>query len=543
MSTHRFVLPRSDGSWLTDPVPADWPALVSSNATLLSHLSFDCQGRSLADLRSQTQRHVRQLALRYTSELLDSDVTVPETSRWIVTGHQPELFHAGVWVKNFAVDRLAQSTESIGLNLLVDNDTHAGTGINVPVGTRAAPRLETVLYDGPRPICPWEELPLADRAAFESFPRRVKERLEPWGVTPVLSEFWPAALRYAARTPEPRLSDCLAALRVAAERRWGVRNLELPMSRLDVVPGFLWFAANLLAHLPRFQELHNRIVLAYRQRHRLRSRTHPVPDLATDGDWREAPFWVWRAGDPQRDRLFVKQSGAEILLRDRRDVFLCLPLTPERSACCAVEQLATLPARGIRLRSRALTTTLFARLFLADLFVHGIGGAKYDEMTDALIAGFYQASPPPYAVISATLHLPLGGREEDTRLRLGENSQALWALEHNPEKFLAQLSVTEQQLVQEKLRLIQELRTASGPDAQAPTGAARDANRRRYQRLHEITGHLQPSVSPAREQLAARRAEMLSELRAQRILTSREFAWALFPSEKLRGFLQQLPVG
>ena len=33
--------------------------------------------------------------------------TFPETptsfDRMVVTGHQPELFHPGVWVKNFAV--------------------------------------------------------------------------------------------------------------------------------------------------------------------------------------------------------------------------------------------------------------------------------------------------------------------------------------------------------------------------------------------------------------------------------------------------------
>lgn len=169
MSTHRFSLPRTDGSWLTDPPPTDWPALVSSNHGVLSQMPFDCQGKSIVELRQLTQQHVRRAAMQYTSELLGSTVTVPDGSWWIATGHQPELFHAGVWVKNFAVDRLARSTQSIGLNLIVDNDTHPGTGIAVPVGTRAAPELTSVLFDEPRPVCPWEELPLADRACWRVF--------------------------------------------------------------------------------------------------------------------------------------------------------------------------------------------------------------------------------------------------------------------------------------------------------------------------------------------------------------------------------------
>ena len=59
------------------------------------------------------------------------------------------------------------------------------------------------------------------------------------------------------------------------------------------------------------------------------------------------------------------------------------------------------------LRPRALTLTLFARLCLGDFFIHGIGGGKYDEVTDAIIRDYFGIEPPAYQVLSATLHLPL----------------------------------------------------------------------------------------------------------------------------------------
>ena len=40
----------------------------------------------------------------------------------------------------------------------------------------------------------------------------------------------------------------------------------------------------------------------------------------------------------------------------------------------AVAAWQRLEIKGIKIRSRALMTTLFARLFLGDLFIHGIGG-------------------------------------------------------------------------------------------------------------------------------------------------------------------------
>ena len=39
---------------------------------------------------------------------------------------------------------------------------------------------------------------------------------------------------------------------------------------------------------------------------------------------------------------------------------------------------------GWELRPRALTLTIWARLLIADLFVHGIGGAKYDRISDTM---------------------------------------------------------------------------------------------------------------------------------------------------------------
>ena len=48
------------------------------------------------------------------------------------------------------------------------------------------------------------------------------------------------------------------------------------------------------------------------------------------------------------------------------------------------------------LRPRALTLTLFARLCLGDFFIHGIGGGKYDEVTDAIIRDYFGVEPPAY---------------------------------------------------------------------------------------------------------------------------------------------------
>jgi len=544
VSHRRFILPRRDQSWLTEPSAAQWPELLSTNSTALSQWDYDCQGRSLTSLRTLTQQHVRQAAAEYTSQLLGTTVTAPTASRWIVTGHQPELFHVGVWMKNFAAHQWAKSTHSVGLNLIVDQDTHTGLGISVPTGTRLEPSTTVIPFDQPRPVSPWEELSLNQRELFDTFAARVRHAMQPWRISPVLTDAWPAAKAYADRMGGGvRLADCLAAARVTMEHRWGAGNLELPMSRVADLPGFHWFTAHLLAQLPRFHAIHNEAVQSYRRRHGLRSGTHPVPDLAETDGWREAPFWVWRRGATRRDRLFAKQIGPELHLRDQQGVFLMLPLTPDRSACCAVEQLAMLPRQGIKLRSRALTTTLFARIYLADLFLHGIGGAKYDEITDELMTRFFGVTAPQYATISATLHLPLGGLWPVGTDDVAQLSQTLWQLAHQPEQFVTQPAGESQALITEKLHLLAEQRlrdSATKKDRSRPTRAV---NRQRYLRLRELTRRLQPDVESIRAATQTRRQEVQSLLDANRVLGSREFSWVLFPEEKLRDFIATMPRG
>src|SRR5262249_12888486 len=122
-------------------------------------------------------------------------------------------------------------------------------------------------------------------------------------------------------------------------------------------------------------------------------------------------------------------------LRAGDEPWPALPFPSEGRAAEAVAAWQALEGRGFKARSRALTTTLYARLFLADLFMHGIGGGKYDELTAELIRRFHGCEPPAFVVLSATLWLPLPGtpaRPDDCR-RL---ARELRDVHYNPQRHL-----------------------------------------------------------------------------------------------------------
>src|SRR5690606_23336392 len=81
----------------------------------------------------------------------------------------------------------------------------------------------------------------------------------------------------------------------------------------------------LLADLPRFFAVYNDAAHDHRRQHGIRSRHHPVPDLAATGDWLEAPLWGWRADRPRRARLFARLRPDRVELRAGDDAWPSLP--------------------------------------------------------------------------------------------------------------------------------------------------------------------------------------------------------------------------
>jgi hypothetical protein len=319
------------------------------------------------------------------------------------------------------------------------------------------------------------------------------------------------------------LGERFAAARRALERRWGCHNLEVPVSRLCGTEAFAWFAAHLLCELPRFHALYNGSVHDYRRRYEIRSRNHPVPDLGAEGDWLEAPFWAWRAGQGRRGRLLARTAGGRVELRVGGEAWPALPRDEPAEAWRELE------GRGYKVRPRALTNTLFARLLLTDLFVHGIGGGKYDELTDNLMRRFYGLEPPGYLVLSGTLLLPVR-RYPVTADDCRALARRLRDLEYNPQRHLedgARAEPAVRELVEQKRAWV-----ARRPEA-------RPGRRERFRRLRALNDLLRPWVADRADRLAAELARCDRQLRANAVLGRRDYAFCLYPEAALRPFCTQ----
>jgi hypothetical protein len=507
-SGKRLQAPAHDGAVVAVPPLYTLGDMLALNRQRLQAAGerLNLLGCPLAELRRQARQQIL-----HTEGVSDGPL--------LVAGHQPELFHPGVWVKNFALYGLARKHHATSLNLVVDDDAIKTTTLRVP----APPYVRRVLFDRWTGAAPYEERTIVDRPLFTSFAERVGELTRCWPYEPLLPTFWAEVLRQAQRTAN--LGQCFAAARRTFEQAWGCHNQEMPLSALCDSGPFAYFACHLLANLPHFHSLYNEIVADYRRRQGIRNHQHPVPDLAVDGDWLEAPFWCWRAGAARRERLFARPGNDRIELKASEGALMPRVIDTRGAHATPLALWQQLRACGLKIRTRALTTTLYVRLFLADLFIHGIGGGLYDELTDELMRRFYGIEAPEYLVLSATRWLPLPRpaiTEDDCR-RL---HHLLRDLHYNPQRHLDPGSPWDE-LVRRKHEWI----------ARQP--ATRAQRRERFRMLRTLTEELRRPLQPRIESLHRQLQECEHQLRINAVLQRRDYSFCLFPESDLRRFCTQ----
>ena len=209
-----------------------------------------------------------------------------------------------------------------------------------------------------------------------------------------------------------------------------------------------------------------------------------------------------------------------------------LPISLDTPPSKWVDALSRMEEHALRLRPRAIMTTLIARLLVADVFVHGIGGSAYDEITDDIVHSLTGCQPPRHAVVSGTLRLPLETQFPELSKRrplaeLAEVHRTLRDLEFHPECHLEPLSGQPEavrDLITEKRRWIDTSPTAT-------------LARRRCHEIRATNTRLAYYTQSVRQQLLDRVGPLAASIRAEKILQTRDFPWCFFPENQLQEFL------
>jgi hypothetical protein len=443
----------------------------------------------------------------------------------------------------------------------VDNDLFRTPGIRVPTTRNEAVEVAEVLFDEPQEATTWEHRNLVSPDRLRALAGEVRRLFEPYMADPaygggmILDRFWPhvvasfeeqdqdfrdfhaglvehlGAPPIEQYLPFGRLRDCFTSARQKVEAQFDVLLHDCPISEAAFATPFFEFLRLLFVRSCEFHDVYNRSLQEYRIANHIRSATHPAPKLASEGPWLEMPLWLSTFENPQRRPLFLRQTDAGFQITDRMGTTVALPLHESS------EFRPTLVRENVSIRPRALITTMYARLVLSDLFIHGIGGAKYDELTDLIIRRFFGIEPPAYVTATATFRLPID-RPHVSPDDVRHSAQRIRELHYRPESFLADgLVCNDAHLSQKLAALAKEKRQYL--DKHDLRRCPQDV----FDKLDAMNRAMHDLLRPVEQELRAQHAEVVELARQSRVLGSREFSFVLFPSEKLPARLLELSKG
>ncbi len=465
-------------------------------------------------------------AIQQFREQIDAAPPPPDilARPWVMTGHQVEFYHAGVWAKAVVVDALARDSGAVGIDLLVDHDVVEHLGLDVPA--REGPHwIRQAVEWAAAPSWAVDGIEAPAHGQFEKWVGQLKKY--PLVQTDALHTVLHGMQQQLDLHHENRRSYAtwMSAGRKRLEEKLDVEVLHVPTSMLCDQTPWLAFVIAWARHAEVWGRIYNEKLAHYRWNEGIHNPSHPMPDLSIDDGRIEMPFWVYHVGQPRERMVVQMENGALAILCDGGKVPLNEVL--KASAWDSADAFKGLLGQaGLAIRPRALSLTMFVRLFLADLFIHGIGGALYDQITNGILLEIFGIAPP-YACVSAAWLLPLGQPLETSSVSALRSRRH--HVEHNPQ--LADEIAGRRDLaglMAERDELILHLGDKDGSTAQ------RHERRDMFRRLHAVNAELHAREPGVLGSIDRQIAMAIEHQQANKILLWREYFFGLHSLESLR---------
>src|SRR3990167_4605762 len=571
MKNITYEIPKNNREVFLYPALDRIPELVLENRRKISGYKFEINGIPFQVLRDKTRMDVVRQAVCYTNRIkslirkdpsgqrrydrtgmqkdtslqaaqdrlcineLTLDYETIKNIPIIQTGHEPILYHPGIWIKNHLVQYLVNKLDGIGVNMIVDNDACNMCFMYVPILSEISTSVGKVAFVKNKDHVAYEEIVFDDFEPILKFKEEVIDLLSKndfrEDVKTTMEDMQDMFGQFINRIGEYHQQGCsdmvglLTAARKSLEEDFGIENLEAPVSRMCDTDGFYHFLLHILHETERFAKIYNEKMAEYRRIHKIRSKANPLPDLKVLGDSIELPFWVWKA-EGQRAKCYRVNEGEDIKITDGAEVLVTIKKNDD--VINNITRLRILMEAGIKIRPRAITTTMFSRLFFSDVFIHGIGGAKYDTITDEIIKEFFGIDPPDFITISATLYLPLDAYDSDERGLYGLQ-RSIGDMRYNPERYAPKDAQNEPEFinsVKEKQRLLKMLAVGNADEKRRYFRRVKELNKLMLSQVHTELQKKHREINAIREKLAY-----------NEVVRFREFPICLYSTKILKDYL------
>ncbi len=464
----KYSLPKKNKEFILIPSIDEIKTLVESNQDKLPFLEF----------RTQLRKSLFN-----------------ESKPIVATGHQPIIYHPGIIFKDIVVNVLIKKYGFCGLNLVVDSDVLHDNHqyVSIPVFNDGTWMCEDIRLFFSEKNLAMEEIPPPDEKEFNQILAHIKERIK----GSLSSENLEGLNNYITAVNKvlpysKNLAQFNAFSKRSFEEKLDFKHTEVFLSSLCQSKAFIYFISLILSCGKQFVKCYNGILDEHRKYRKGRC---PL-NLRISLDTIELPFWIWKSGE-NRATLYIKFNRGKLWICAGDREISDIDISKIDHVIKIIEELNNF----YKMRPKALMLTLFARLFLCDLWIHGVGGAEYEELNDRLAREFFSITLPEYAIASATLYLNL---PEITEEEIKNLKNTLRRMKFNPEKFVG---------INPKEELIKKMEKAQ-------------YKKELYQQLVIINNKLKNKIISRIQDLERTIFEKENLLK---IITNRQFPFFIFP--------------
>jgi len=548
---HKFSLPRpgEHGQILVHPSMQE--ALEGAQKNIKHFDSLQTgrgQGFSIAH-RNKVREELMSLAVQYGRGLGLSGQRAEGESGGsgisgplMVTGHQCQFYHCGVLIKYLLADYLAQEKEGMVLNLVVDSDLPKGIHLRVPVKNSQGASLsegslltrEITLEDVQADV-PMEYQPKPAENQIRQF---IEQLSDASGCIPELKDAVSRVsdLANKAWSEADNMRDFFTLLNHGMIRSmFGIDALALPVSVMAQSVSFRSFCVNLLNQGSLVHKCYNEALDKFCEEQGVSDSRRPLANLGLmddRGTFMEMPFWVFRP-DRSRRTLWVGLSEGAMIFHDGIKN-ICRIAVHKKGIVSEEELHKCFVEYGWSLRPKAIMLTVFTRMYLADIFVHGIGGAYYDQVADEFIRRFYPVDEPSFVCTSASMNLPLGDYppSKEAVKQLNQARCRKRDLFYNPQRYIEPGKAED--LLRQRREAIEESSLLSGK------GELHDRRRGIFDRIRRLNAQVREAMPEKTEQFCLDEQQAIGRVCDVHVANDREYFFGLFPERQLRELCRKL---
>lgn len=478
--------------------------------------------------RSKSRQDLLRMAQKETQRITGKSSVSISSDNIISTGHQAVWRHCGILAKDIAMCKLSQTTGGYNLHLVLDHDI-CDTAINLPKqDTLSVWTVNKLEIESKQQAVPLEFRPLPHKSHIQSFITSIVQMCS----NQFCNTIWHTICKSEIVERLENIADLITYLQSILSDALGLSNIMyLPVSKLSQSDVFLDFVITLMLDAKTLTCEYNNGVKARIRGNSIHSRASLRPlEIDNDEDLMELPFWLVSM-DGQRSSLWIRQRKHDNILIGTATVEL--GIIDSSCTCSKRDQLKKLlRLKNYRLRPKAVSLTLFIRLFLSDWFVHGVGGTNYAPITDHLIKKIYKIKPPEYGVATCTVTMSAADRDIHIDSNVSRLRHKLHHAKYNPEAYMDE-STRQQESIASIINKKKELIAVANNRSSLPSD-----RKAAWHSILKINKELSIHVKESNNNLKKKIAEIQRLQQSQKVYRNREYFFGLFPEEILKKLIE-----